>query len=111
MYYRQSREHNNLLKVAVTEKAKNTVLEELKGKGDGNEEEGNEVGKGVLVPVVRLKYGEVAEATSIIVLPVCKAEEQGEKEVMEAPFECKSEGEFGVIRAEKAWKRWVVLPR
>ncbi|XP_057741723.1 rubisco accumulation factor 1.1, chloroplastic-like [Arachis stenosperma] len=121
MYYRQSREHKNpsdqrtsaleqALKVAVTEKAKNTVLEELKGKGDGNEEEEDEVGRGVLVPVVRLRYGEVAESTSVIVLPVCKAE-KGEKEVMEAPFECKSEGEFGVVRAEKAWRRWVVLPR
>ncbi|RYR72416.1 hypothetical protein Ahy_A02g006635 isoform A [Arachis hypogaea] len=121
MYYRQSREHKNpsdqrtsaleqALKVAVTEKAKNTVLEELKGEGDGNEEKEDEVGRAVLVPVVRLKYGEVAEATSVIVLPVCKAE-KGENEVMEAPFECRSEGEFGVVRAEKAWGRWVVLPR
>ncbi|MED6181019.1 Rik1-associated factor 1 [Stylosanthes scabra] len=121
MYYRQSREHKNpsdartsaleqALKVAITENAKNTVLEEMQGKGDGKEEEGDAVGRGVLVPVVRLKYGEVAEATSVIVLPVCKAE-NGEKEVKEAPFEIRSEGEFGVVAAEKAWGRWVVLPR
>ncbi|XP_027366161.1 rubisco accumulation factor 1.1, chloroplastic-like [Abrus precatorius] len=120
LYYRQSREHRNpseqrtsaleqALKVAETEKAKEAVLEELKGKGS---EEGDKVDDGdrvVRVPVVRLKIGEVAEASSVVVLPVCKAEDR-EREVLEAPFECRSEGGFGVVVAEKGWDRWVVLP-
>ncbi|XP_054806369.1 LOW QUALITY PROTEIN: rubisco accumulation factor 1.1, chloroplastic-like [Prosopis cineraria] len=119
MYYRQSREHRNpseqrtaaleqALSVAETEKAKTEILEELKGEA-GEEEAEEEVEQGVRVPVVRLKMGEVAEASSVAVLPVCRAEER-EKELMEAPVECTSEGEFGVVVAEKGWKRWVVLP-
>lgn len=66
--------------------------------------------EGVRVPVVRLKIGEVAEASSVVVLPVCRAEEK-DRELLEAPFECRSQGEFGVVVAEKGWERWVVLPR
>ena len=119
MYYRQSREHWNpseertsalelALAVAQSERAKNMVLEELKG---ANERKGGEDGieSGVRVPVVRLKIGEVAEASSVVVLPVCRDEER-EIGVLDAPRECRSEGEFGVVVAEKGWKRWVVLP-
>lgn len=118
MYYRQSREHVNqpekrtatlelALIVAETEKAKSRVLEEIKGTSEGKGDEG--VKNGVKVPVVRLKIGEVAEASSVVVLPVCRGEER-EREILEAPRECRSEGEFGVVVAEKGWKRWVVLP-
>ncbi|KAI9077927.1 hypothetical protein K1719_040056 [Acacia pycnantha] len=121
MYYRQSREHRNAseqrtaaleqaLSVAETEKAKGQIREELKGKaGEKEEAAEEEIEQGVKVPVVRLKMGEVAEASSVAVLPVCRAEER-EKELMEAPMECTREGEFGVAAAEKGWKRWVVLP-
>ncbi|XP_061352271.1 rubisco accumulation factor 1.1, chloroplastic-like [Gastrolobium bilobum] len=120
MYYRQSREHRNpsdqrtsaleqALRVAETESAKNAVLEELNGKGGAVEDKVDDAEITVRVPVVRLKIGEVAEASSVVVLPVCKAEER-EREVLEAPFECRSEGEFGVVVAEKGWERWVVLP-
>lgn len=119
MYYRQSREHRNpseqrtaaleqALRVAETEKAKGVILEELEGKGEGDGKDG-EVKDGVPVSVVRMKTGEVAQASSVVVLPVCRAEER-EKEVLEAPLGCKSEGEFGVVVAEKGWARWVVLP-
>lgn len=54
--------------------------------------------------------GEVTEASSVAILPVCRAEER-EKELLEAPWECKPEGQFGAIVAEKGWQRWVVLPR
>ncbi|KAJ7978196.1 rubisco accumulation factor 1, chloroplastic [Quillaja saponaria] len=120
MYFRHSREHKNpseqrtaaleqALKVAETEKAKGTILEELEQKngGEGGKEE--VIKEGVRVPVVRLKMGEVAEANSVVVFPVCRAEER-DKELLEAPFECRSEGEFGVVVAEKGWKRWAVLP-
>ncbi|TKY52075.1 Rubisco accumulation factor 2 [Spatholobus suberectus] len=118
MYYRQSREHRNpseqrssaleqALRVAETEEARSAVLEEMKGEeGEGGEADDGErmVAR---VPVVRLAIGEVAEASSVVVLPVCAAEE---REVLEAPFECRSEGEFGVVAAEKGWGRWVALP-
>ncbi|KAF4355842.1 hypothetical protein CsatB_028923 [Cannabis sativa] len=119
MYYRQGREHKSdsdkratafeqALKFAETEGAKARVLEELHG-AEGNSEAKDELGDPVLVPVVRLKIGEVAEASSVVVLPVCRAEER-EKEVLEAPGECRAEGEFNVVVADKGWKRWVVLP-
>ncbi|XP_062002876.1 rubisco accumulation factor 1.1, chloroplastic-like [Rosa rugosa] len=119
MYYRQAREHKNpseprtsaleeALKVVESETARNVILKELGGESGESEEEGDVVA-GVKVPVVRIKFGEVAESSRVVILPVCKAEEK-DKEVMEAPWECESEGEFGVVVAEKGWKRWVVLP-
>ncbi|KAA8539041.1 hypothetical protein F0562_025733 [Nyssa sinensis] len=120
MYYRQAQEHKNpseqrtaalnqALEVAGSEMAKKRILEDLEGKDGDGKGEGEEIDCGVRVPVVRMKVGEVAEATSVVVLPVCRAEER-EREVVEAPWECGSEGEFGVVVAEKGWKRWVVLP-
>ncbi|CAN6724895.1 unnamed protein product [Malus baccata var. baccata] len=119
MYFRQGREHKNpseprtaaleqALKVAQTDKAKKVILKELEGESEDKEEE-EDVAAGVRVPVVRLEFGEVAESTKVVILPVCRAEEK-DKEVMEAPWECTSEGELGVMVAEKGWKRWVVLP-
>ncbi|PON55456.1 Rubisco accumulation factor [Parasponia andersonii] len=119
MYYRQSREHKNpseqrtaaleqALKVAETEGAKSRVLQDLKDREGDREGAKGEIGEAVRVPVVRLKIGEVAEASTVAVLPVCRAEEW--EEVLEAPGGCRTEGEFGVVVAEKGWKRWVVLP-
>ncbi|CAH8299388.1 unnamed protein product [Eruca vesicaria subsp. sativa] len=118
MLYRKSREHkssselrNSLLEkaleVAVTEKAKRAVSRELNG--ESNEEERGEVNKIIRVPVVRLKFGEVAGASSVVVVPVCRGEE-GVERVKEAPMEFEGGGEFGVVEAEKEWSRWVVLP-
>ncbi|KAK1284253.1 hypothetical protein QJS10_CPB21g00375 [Acorus calamus] len=95
------------LEAAETEAAKEQVREELERRSRGvaaaKEEEVEESYK---VPVVRLMYGEVAEATAVLVMPVCS----GEEEVVAAPENCKSEGVFGVVEAEKGWRRWVVLP-
>lgn len=120
MFYRQSREHKNpseqrtaaleqALEVAESEKAKSRVLRELERGGEAKDGVEGNVEEGVRVPVVRMMIGEVAEASSVVVLPVCRAEER-EKEVLEAPWECRNEGEFGVVLAEKGWTRWVVLP-
>ncbi|KAI3897077.1 hypothetical protein MKX03_009680 [Papaver bracteatum] len=116
-FYRQSREHKNpsdqrtinlekALEMAETDKAKKRILDELNIKS-GDEIEEIEIK--IKVPVVRMKMGELSESSKVVMLPVCKAED-GEIPVMEAPEECKSEGEFGVLNAEKGWKRWVVLP-
>ncbi|XP_010519960.1 PREDICTED: rubisco accumulation factor 1.1, chloroplastic [Tarenaya hassleriana] len=122
MYYRQSREYRNpseqrtamleqALEVAESDKAKNEVVRELqggKGGGGGSKEDETEP-NWVRVPVVRLRFGELAEATSVAVLPVCKAEE-GREKVVEAPMESKPGGQFGIVEAEKEWSRWMVLP-
>lgn len=117
MYYRQSREHKNpseqrtaalqqALSFAETDRAKTEILLELEG---GKEEEQEEQEPALRVPVVRMQLGEVAEASKVMVLPVCRAEER-DREILEAPVECRSKGVFGVVEAEKGWKRWVVLP-
>ncbi|KAJ8759438.1 hypothetical protein K2173_006969 [Erythroxylum novogranatense] len=120
MYFRQAREHKNksdqktkalemALDVAVSEKAKVAISKELERDGEESVGKDEEVRAGGRVPVLRMKIGEVAEASSVVVLPVCRAEER-EREILEAPWECKSGGEFGVVVAEKGWTRWAVLP-
>ncbi|MQM20496.1 hypothetical protein Taro_053518 [Colocasia esculenta] len=96
------------LEAAETEEARRRIEEELEKKGEQSDGEGVDEVSGVRVPVVRLRYGEVAESTSVVVLPVCDAAE-GEEGVVTAPA-CRPEGDFGVVTADKAWKRWVVLP-
>lgn len=94
------------LEVVESESARNVLVQEVEGKGVAKE---SVVEDGMTVPLVRLKLGEVAESTSVVVLPVCKAELR-EFEVEAAPWECGGVGEFGVVEAEKDWRRWVVLP-
>ncbi|XAR53577.1 hypothetical protein NMG60_11022189 [Bertholletia excelsa] len=119
MYYRQAQEHKNpsdertaalqqALAVAESEEAKKQVLVDLEGKDDDGEAK-DELESRARVPVVRMRMGEVAEVSAVVVLPVCKVEER-EREVLGAPWECASGGEFGVVEAEKGWNRWVVLP-
>ncbi|KAG9441479.1 hypothetical protein H6P81_017333 [Aristolochia fimbriata] len=116
MHFRQSREYTNPSDVqawleraaeeAETEAAQTRIAEELRKLLGGEEEEEDPVKVIVKVPVVRLKMGEVAESTSVMVLPVC---EPNEGEIAEAP-EFGTQGEFGVVVAEKGWRKWVVLP-
>ncbi|CAM8938853.1 unnamed protein product [Rhodiola kirilowii] len=117
MYYRQSREHSNpsdqrtsalqrALEVAATDKAKKTILFEM-DPGASKLDDVDPLLEGVKVPVVRLRFGEVAEASSVALLPVCRA---NENDVLEAPWKRRTEGEFGVVVAEKGWARWVTLP-
>ncbi|KAI4303017.1 hypothetical protein MLD38_038698 [Melastoma candidum] len=94
------------LAAVVTDDARKAVEEEIAGKGE--EGDGDELDGGVRVPVVRLRIGEVAEATSVVILPVCGGDVG---ELAEAPRDVRGSGEFGVVTAEKLWRRWVVLPR
>ncbi|XP_027111212.1 rubisco accumulation factor 1.1, chloroplastic-like [Coffea eugenioides] len=123
MYFRQAQEHRTAsspelsrsaleraLQAVESENGRERVLEELEGKKDG--EDKDKVGAAadrVVVPVVRMQIGEVAESSVVAVLPVCRAEER-EVKVEEAPWECAGVGDFGVVEAEKGWSRWVVLP-
>lgn len=95
---------------AETESARRRIEEEMEKLRKGEDKEGEmEKAESTTVPVVRLRYGEVAEATSVVLLPVCKAEEGGVG-VEAAPGLCKLEGGMGVVEADKGWRRWVVLP-
>ncbi|XP_010694774.2 rubisco accumulation factor 1.1, chloroplastic [Beta vulgaris subsp. vulgaris] len=96
------------LEAAETDRAREAINEEIHGKVEEIVEE--IMKEAVKVPVVRLRMGEVAEATSVVVLPVCEAVE-GESGVGSVPLECRSDGHFGIVKAEKGWDRWVVLPR
>ncbi|EXC32931.1 hypothetical protein L484_013046 [Morus notabilis] len=96
------------LSAAVTESAKGTVLEELNTGAEREITGEGEMGEEVRVPVVRLKIEEVAEASTVVVLPICKADER-EKGLQEASRECRTEGEFGVVVAEKGWASPVPL--
>ncbi|XP_057778726.1 rubisco accumulation factor 1.1, chloroplastic-like [Salvia miltiorrhiza] len=121
MFFRQAHEHKTAsspdwtlpalqkaLEMAETERARLRVLEDLEGKEEEAEIE-DEVVTAAPVPVVRLVYGEVAESSAVVVLPVCRAEGR-EMEVQEAPWECGMRGNFGIVEAEKSWSGWVVLP-
>ncbi|KAI7741086.1 hypothetical protein M8C21_006488 [Ambrosia artemisiifolia] len=121
MYYRQALEYREselrvsalekALSVAVSDRAKEWITKELEGKIQGGEGQGRGGGviDGVKVPVVRLNLGEIAEATVVAVFPVCSAEDKS-KGVEEAPWEYRAKGDFGIVEADKGWKRWVVLP-
>lgn len=95
------------LEVVETERARLRVIEDMEGKYVEAEEELEEAF--TRVPVVRMGYGEVAESSVVVVLPVCRAEER-EMEVEEAPWESGMRGQFGIVEAEKGWSGWVVLP-
>ncbi|CAN6455531.1 unnamed protein product [Victoria cruziana] len=112
MYLRQGRENRGsaaeralelAAEAAETAKSKDWIMMEMKG---GAGDEADEEGKQVRVPVVRLKAGEAAEATMVVVLPVCGTEME---EVAVAP-KCRSDETFGIVTATAGWRRWVVLP-
>ncbi|XP_019151354.1 PREDICTED: rubisco accumulation factor 1.1, chloroplastic [Ipomoea nil] len=92
------------LEFVVSEAAKLLLEEELEGKAEVKEAVVDEV---VTVPLVRMQRGELAESTVVVVLPVSKAEAT---EVEAAPWNCEGTGNFGIVEAEKEWRRWVVLP-
>nr|GMC92741.1 rubisco accumulation factor 1, chloroplastic [Ipomoea batatas] len=92
------------LEFVVSEAAKLLLEAELEGKAELKEAVVDEV---VTVPLVRMQLGELAESTVVVVLPVSKAEAT---QVEAAPWNCEGTGNFGIVEAEKEWRRWVVLP-
>lgn len=120
LYFRLAHEHRSAsvaelskawfdkaLEVVETERARLRVLEDVERTHQEAEDELLEEIK--RVPVVRMAFGEVAESSVVVVLPVCRAEDR-EMEVEEAPWECGMAGQFGIVQAEKGWSGWVVLP-
>ncbi|GER36186.1 rubisco accumulation factor 1 [Striga asiatica] len=122
MYYRQAQEHKSAssspelsraaleraLAVVETERGRRRVEEDLEGKAEEEKGSGDVADDGVArkVPVVRMALGEVAESSVVVLLPVCCEAE----EVEEAPWEVGMGGEFGVVRPERGWRQWVVVP-
>ncbi|VFQ68199.1 unnamed protein product [Cuscuta campestris] len=117
-YFRQAKEYEaaskdelrrlslqKALEFAVSDAAK-ALLEEEKSRTKSEEKESNVEGHEVTVPLVRMQLGEVAESSALVVLPVAVEAE----EVEAAPWNCIGVGEFGIVEAEKEWRRWVVLP-
>jgi hypothetical protein len=61
------------------------------------------------VPVVRLHYGEVAEASTVLLLPVVR-ETDGVAAVEAAPRRTVTDVDLGLVDVDKGWARWAVLP-
>lgn len=98
------------LEYVETDKARERILQEMEKGEEARKADEEQLAREVaLMTVVRLRYGELAEASSVILLPVVMATE-GAKGVASAPGKCKSKGELGVVVADKAWTRWAVVP-
>ncbi|BAF26626.1 rubisco accumulation factor 1, chloroplastic [Oryza sativa Japonica Group] len=61
------------------------------------------------VPVVRLMYGEVAEATTVLLLPVVREGDGGEA-LAHAPRRTRTDADLGMVEVDKGWTRWAVVP-
>ncbi|GJM84682.1 hypothetical protein PR202_ga00375 [Eleusine coracana subsp. coracana] len=61
------------------------------------------------VPVVRLQYGEVADASTVLLLPVVR-EADGVAAVDAAPRRSATDVDLGLVQVDKGWARWAVLP-
>ncbi|CAL4916973.1 unnamed protein product [Urochloa decumbens] len=122
--FRQSRERIDVaervadleraLQVVETEPARARVeleLERARRKAAGEEVEEGEAAAAARPPVnvVRLQYGEVAEATTVLLLPVVR-ETDGVAAMESAPRRTKTDVDLGIVEVDKAWARWAVVP-
>jgi Rubisco accumulation factor 1 alpha helical domain len=80
---------------AETDKARDRIKQELEKGDEARKAEGGQLKREVTsLKVIRLRYSEVAEASSVTLLPVVVASE-GAKGVVAAPGKCKPQGELG----------------
>uniref|UniRef100_A0ACD5URL2 Uncharacterized protein n=1 Tax=Avena sativa TaxID=4498 RepID=A0ACD5URL2_AVESA len=102
------------LDVVETESARARVELEMerairKAAGEEVEEPEEDVNARPAVPVVRLMYGEISEASIVLLLPVVK-ETDGVEAVDLAPRRSKTDADLGIVEVDKGWARWAVLP-
>ncbi|CAN6299238.1 unnamed protein product [Urochloa humidicola] len=102
------------MQVVETETARARVeleLERARRKASGEELEGEDDAAATRpgVNVVRLQYGEVAEATTVLLLPVVR-ETDGVAAMESAPRRTKRDVDLGIVEVDKAWARWAVVP-
>ena len=102
------------LQVVATDPARARVELEMKrarkkAAGEEVEEEDDAAAARPAVNVVRLQYGEVAEATTVLLLPVVR-ETDGVAAMEAAPRRTKTDVDLGIVEVDKAWARWAVVP-
>jgi len=101
------------LQVVATEPARargELEMERARKKAAGEEvEEEEDAAVRPAVNVVRLQYGEVAEATTVLLLPVVR-ETDGVAAMESAPRRTKTDVDLGIVQVDKAWARWAVVP-
>lgn len=102
------------LDVVETETARARVELEMerairKAAGEEVEEPEADVNARPAVPVVRLMYGEISEASIVLLLPVVR-ETDGVEAVDLAPRRKKTDADLGIVEVDKGWARWAVLP-
>ncbi|KAL6643172.1 hypothetical protein ACP70R_021353 [Stipagrostis hirtigluma subsp. patula] len=102
------------LQVVETEAARARVeleMERAKRKAAGEEVEDAEgdPASRPAVNVVRLHYGEVAEASTVLLLPVVR-EADGVAAMDAAPRRTKTDVDLGIVEVDKEWARWAVMP-
>uniref|UniRef100_A0A0A9DIH1 Rubisco accumulation factor 1 C-terminal domain-containing protein n=1 Tax=Arundo donax TaxID=35708 RepID=A0A0A9DIH1_ARUDO len=110
----QIAELERALQVVGTEPARTRVeleMERARKKAAGEEVEDAEDDPTSRPPVtvVRLQYGEVAEATTVLLLPVVR-ETDGVAAVDAAPRRSKTDVDLGIVEVDKGWTRWAVVP-
>ncbi|KAF8722971.1 hypothetical protein HU200_022114 [Digitaria exilis] len=103
------------MQVVATEPARKRVEAELerarrKAAGEEVDEDGEvDISARPGINVVRLKYGEVAEASTVLLLPVVR-ETDGVAAMESAPRRTRSDVDLGIVEVDKAWARWAVVP-
>ncbi|KAL5229677.1 hypothetical protein ABZP36_028453 [Zizania latifolia] len=102
------------LQVVETETARARVereMEKAKKKAAGEEVDDGEPDPATRpdVPVVRLMYGEVADASTVLLLPVVR-ETDGAEALALAPRRTKTDVDLGLVEVDKVWTRWAVVP-
>ncbi|KAL6842346.1 hypothetical protein ACP4OV_027773 [Aristida adscensionis] len=102
------------LQVVETEAARARVELELerarkKAAGEEVEDAGGDPSSRPDVTVVRLQYGEVAEASTVLLLPVVR-ETDGVAAVDAAPRRSRTDVDLGIVEVDKGWARWAVMP-
>ncbi|XP_062205564.1 rubisco accumulation factor 1, chloroplastic-like [Phragmites australis] len=102
------------LQVVATEPARARVELEMerakkKAAGEAEEEAEDDPRARPAVPVVRLQYGEVAEASTVLLLPVLR-ETDGVAAMDAAPRRSKTDVDLGIVEVDKGWARWAVVP-
>jgi len=102
------------MQVVETESGRARVELELerarkKAAGEVEGEEEDPAASRPSVTVVRLQYGEVAEATTVFMLPVLR-ETDGVAAMESTPRRTKTDVDLGIVEVDKAWARWAGVP-
>ncbi|XP_062200422.1 rubisco accumulation factor 1, chloroplastic-like [Phragmites australis] len=110
----QIAELERALQVVETEAARARVEVEMerakkKAAGEAVEDAEDDPSARPAVTVVRLQYGEVAEASTVLLLPVVR-ETDGVAAVDAAPRRSKTDVDLGIVEVDKGWARWAVVP-